>query len=124
MLQYKKFEYKFIKSSAIIMMLYHHMFGFVSWILKSNMYFRYKIGNHTLQVILARYCKLCVGLFAFQTGYAMYLKSDEYSSYKSVIKKIMNFLIRYWIVFLIFIIVGILIKEPLPTLKLLIEQLF
>ena len=106
-----------IQSIAVMLMVFHHLFGFPErinsdYIIISDFSFLH-IGT-----ILSYFGRICIGIFAFNSGYGMYkkLNSFTYSSYFDVLKKgygctlrqLKNFYIRYWIVFITFIPIGIL----------------
>ena len=112
-----KNESMIIQSIAVMLMVFHHLFGFPErissdYIIISNFSF-FHIGT-----ILSYFGRICIGMFAFNSGYGMYkkLNSYTYSSYFDVIKKgysctlrqLKNFYIRYWIVFIAFIPMGIM----------------
>lgn len=122
--QYGKRESDIIKGIAIIMMFWHHFFCFPAWISKTNMYIGIHIHGISPEFILAGFCKVCVGLFAFTTGYAMFVNKKRYERCRYCILKAFQFLIQYWIIMIIFFILGVLIDEPLPTLKTFILQSF
>ena len=125
--QQKHFVYdnhssRVIKGVAIIMMFVHHFFGFPKWVSLSNTYV--SVLPSELLIDLGKFFKICVGLFVFSSGYAMYVKRDEYKNLKYCIKKLMVFLIQYWMIQLFFIFVGICLKEPLPTISRFILNMF
>lgn len=106
-----------IQSIAEMLMVFHHLFGFPErinsdYIIVSDFSFLH-IGT------ILSYCgRICIGMFVFNSGYGMYkkLNSFTYSSYFDVLKKgygctlrqLKNFYIRYWIVFITFIPIGIM----------------
>lgn len=68
-------------------------------------------------------CKICVSLFAFLTGWVLFLNS-KYMSYKYNFIKAKKFLLDYWVVELVFIIVGILFSLKLPSIHIFLANLF
>lgn len=68
-------------------------------------------------------CKICVGLFAFLTGWVLYL-NPKYMSYKYNFAKAKNFILDYWIVEFIFIIVGVTFCLKLPSFSIFFANLF
>lgn len=113
-----------IKGLAIILMFIHHFFGFPSWIAEENMYSGWVFHGIVLEEVLGQVCKICVSLFAFISGYALYINQHNYSRMKDFFKKAANLLFQYWIIFILFIGAGILFKEPLPSLERFIAQCF
>ncbi len=88
-----------MKGIAIMMMLFHHLLTFDKWI----NYGRYTPKNYLL--ILNSSTKLCVAIFAFISGWAIYINK---SSITKVFKKVFKFYLSYWIL-LIFSLLIILI---------------
>lgn len=121
---YGKRESDWIKAIAIAMMLFHHLFGFPQWILDENMYIGIACDGTTLERIVAVFCKLCVGLFAFTTGYAMYIQRERYKKLTFRLKRAWQFLLQYWLIFALFLLFGLALHEPLPSPVRLLEQAF
>ncbi len=67
-------------------------------------------------ISLAMFSKLCVAIFAFNTGYAMWTKQESYT-YSKITSRIFNFLIQYWVICILFIGYALLAGDTLPTLK-------
>lgn len=103
------------------MMLFHHLLGFPKWIAEENMYVCLSGIESLLVRELALSCKLCVGLYIFMTGYGL-CRSGV--SYHSNIRRVWNLLLRYWVIFAAFIVAGIAVDEPLPSVRLLLRQAF
>lgn len=77
-----------IQSIAVMLMVFHHLFGFPErinsdYIIISDFSFLH-IGT-----ILSYFGRICIGIFAFNFGYGIYkkLNSFTYSSYFDVLKK-------------------------------------
>ncbi|WP_315078314.1 acyltransferase family protein [uncultured Clostridium sp.] len=95
-----------IKGIAIIMMVFHHFFGFPKWIIYPNEYtsMGLTLGNAPIEVTIALFFKICVGMYLFITGYGMYYFYKSNYILKRTLEKIFKFLLNYWIIlFLIFI---------------------
>lgn len=97
-----KTDSKIMYSIAIILMLYHHISGFPEWY---NFNYIYSI-NETIEYPLSLWGgKLCVAIYAFISGYGIYVsiinKSSNMINY--IINHLWSFYTRYWLVFLIFI---------------------
>lgn len=122
--QYGKKEANFIKGIAIVMMFTHHFFGFLQWINDANMYHGITINGIIVEQEIAFICKICVGLFAFTSGYAMFVNKNRYEKWSSCAQKAFKFLVQYWVVVAVFLVIGILLKEPLPTFKVFLLQSF
>lgn len=68
-------------------------------------------------------CKICVSLFAFLTGWVLYL-NPKFKSYSYNLRKAKSFILNYWIAELIFIIVGFMFCLKLPSFSILLANLF
>lgn len=69
---YGKADAKMINGLAILLMMTHHFFGFDSW-LQPDVHWvsAFSIGGIEVERMIAGFGKLCVGLFAFGSGYAI-----------------------------------------------------
>ena len=121
---YGKREANLIKGIAIILMLVHHLFGFPEWIDDGNMYTGITVHGIVLEQAFAEFCKICVGLYAFTTGYAIFVNHKQYAKWSGRLHKMLKFLLQYWVVMVLFLIAGVLLKEPLPTFQIFILQCF
>lgn len=116
----KKKDSRFLYGVAIILMIYHHLF---------SDYVRLGVvpvsifGN--FQIRIAWFCKICVAMYAFISGYGIatvlskrhekqdkqlhdfYLRLTE--SVKYITKHLIVFMIKYWIVFVCFLPLGVLL---------------
>ena len=113
-----------IKGIAILLMLIHHFWGFPNWITESNKYLPILGNYYNLEIIIGAFGKICVSMFAFITGYAIYINRAKYANLKYRLKIISKFLLNYWIFAFGFIIIGFLINENLPNINYFIANLF
>lgn len=112
---YGKDEAKMISGIAILMMLTHHFFGFADYRLDGNYFYEpMKIAGISIERILASAGKLCVAMFAFMSGFALYLQSRRNWTIQNAAKKLLNFLTSYWIVMLLFLVYGVIINDSIP----------
>ena len=97
-----KTESNIVKGIAIFMMLCHHLWGF------PERFPGYEIP-HFLHVFGLSFCRLCVSLFLFVSGYG-FAKSFEKKgfSYLDSKNRILKTYSSYWKIFLIFIPIGFL----------------
>ena len=100
----------YIYGIAILMMVWHHFFGFPE---RFGGDLRYIGGNieYTIELYLGYFGRLCIAMYAFISGYGMMAKSMQKNlkfteDIKLAIKQIIKFFIRYWIVFIIFVSIG------------------
>lgn len=111
-----------LQGLAILMMLYHHLF-----ITPEALFVPYKsvldFISPMAEIKLAWFCKICVGIYAFISGYGlcrlleqndkshmenhnffMLLKDD----YRVTISQLLKLYFQYWLVFVIFVPIGFL----------------
>lgn len=105
----------YLKAVAIGLMVFHHLFAFDNFVIASNSWISI-IGYKTVETKIAIFCKICVGVFAFITGW---FASGHYCNYDFSyrIHKVGRLLKRYWLYCFGFVLVGMIISEPLPTLS-------
>lgn len=92
---------KGIQIIAILMMVFHHTFGFPERYLSGISYIGLTIGSICVEQFIGSMCKICVSLFAFGTGYALAHKN---LTLKYIWKKICSLLTIYWFSLIIFVI--------------------
>lgn len=114
-----KSQSKMLQGLAILMMLYHHLFSTpeilgVSYISLLN------INGLNIETPMAWFFKICVGIYAFVSGYGLFRalfaernKNNVNSfwdciltDYKVVLKKLLRFFLDFWLVFIIFMAIG------------------
>lgn len=116
---------KIIKAAAIVLMLLHHFWAFgSSWIVSAEVISIESLCGFPFEKLVGAFGKICVGLFAFVTGYAFFVQKEKFKSGKERFKKIEKFLISYWIIYIIELLLGLLAKEPLPSVGIMIQNLF
>lgn len=104
-----------LQGVAIWMMVYHHLYSFAA-----EYHSLLPFMRADTVVRIAWFCKLCVGLFAFVSGYGMYYVMEKQTGkrffgklaaeYGSVLKRIAKLYGRLWLVILLYagIIFGIM----------------
>lgn len=113
-----------MKGIAIIAMFFHHFFGFPTWLAPENNFVHTYIGQRCLESDIASFFKICVGIYAFVSGYALFVQGNKHSGIKHIAKRAFKFLTGYWLIFLLFILFGLLFSEPLPPFSRLLQQCF
>lgn len=115
-----KNQSKMLQGLAILLMVYHHLFGkhVVSSFSLLNTVF-----NADVEYKIAVFCKICVAIYAFISGYGIYksISQKEYKTNKDrfvsncsyCIKHIFSFMKKYWICFAFFIIGSVIFDYPL-----------
>lgn len=110
-----KSEAGMLQAVAVMLMVWHHLFGFpdrvaVPYVLVLDRFF-------PIETFMAYFGRICIAVFAFTSGYGMRKKIVSASkstgilkNYRTVLLQLLKFLSRYWIVFMVFIPMGILMK--------------
>ncbi|WP_418983752.1 acyltransferase family protein [Alistipes sp.] len=113
---YGKQEALFLNGIAILMMFWHHFFGYNPGRNEAIEFFTIPIGSVSLEGVVAVFCKLCVAVFAFNTGYIIWKRANDYLCYRKIFLRLLRFLLSYWVVCLLFLVVGYFIGHKLPSL--------
>lgn len=77
----------------------------------------FSIGGIEFERILAAFGKLCVSIFAFCSDYAIWIVSAQYSSWLLIFKRLGKFLQSYWIICILFIVLGLCLGLQTPSIK-------
>lgn len=112
-----KDQSKMLQGLAILMMLYHHLFS-TPEALGIEYRSLLQFGSLNIELHMAWFFKICVAIYAFVSGYGLCRgirhtdNPDEgffanlIKKYIFVLKKLLNFMIQYWLVFIIFVPIG------------------
>lgn len=105
----------YLKSIGILMMVFHHLFGFEYFVSDSNTWISC-FGSSRVESSFAIFCKLCVALYAFITGSSIYNNQEKYKKIQYRFHKII-YLLKVYIPFCVFfILIGELVGEPPPKI--------
>lgn len=101
---------KIAKGIAILFMVYHHLFVIPEQL--NNAYIAVpNLFGYDIQLKIAVFCKICVAIYCFLSGLGIYHSLKNTTSllemYKKVGKKIVSFMINYWIILLIVFPIGV-----------------
>lgn len=125
---YTKEYAKILSGVAILLMVFHHFFGFPHF-LKEGIYFisifdgKHFLEGSNFEKTLAGFCKICVSIYAFNSGYAMWSNQKGFS-YPKIPARIIKFLLCYWMISLLFILYAVVAGDVLPTLSTFMYNLF
>ncbi len=116
---------KIISGVAILLMFFHHIIGGcgIGWLKDGVSITTTSIMGFTLDGVLGMYGKMCVSLYAFNTGYAMYSNPKSFT-YPNILMKAAKFLISYWFICLLFIGYGFIIGANTPTITDIVLNMF
>lgn len=123
---FDKTDAKIISGVAIILMLAHHMFSFPNVINDGVKIVDFiRINDYlTISQYIGYFCKICVPMFAFMSGYALWVNRKSFSSYRNLKKRGTKFLVQYWIIYLLFLIFGLATGDEMPDAKTFIMNLW
>ncbi|MEH6906009.1 acyltransferase family protein [Neobacillus drentensis] len=98
------------KGFAILLMVYHHSFAFPNRISDVDYKPIMIVNALPLDQLIADFGKLCVAIFLFLSRFGLYksFEAKGSSTFKQGIKRIINFFKLYWIIFFIFIPIGLI----------------
>ena len=121
---FNKEESMIVKGIAIILMIIHHLFAFPDRIVAPSYYMSIPVLGNNIAYYLGVFGRICVAIYLFISGYGLYLKYSKQNNFEWIIDKVKNFLINYWLViFLVFIPLGVILKEYELNIKELILNL-
>lgn len=92
-----------IKGIALILMFFHHFFTFPHWYVDG-------VRLPHLEPFIGMLCGptgICVPVFAFLTGYFFCFSADK--SYRRAFRRIRDFLVSYWMVYLPFLVLAMVL---------------
>ncbi|OON38538.1 hypothetical protein BTJ39_17930 [Izhakiella australiensis] len=95
----------FIKGMAILMMLFHHLFAFPNRIDPSIVIIPLS-QQINFELNIAQYCKICVPIFLFLSGYGFAFSKRK--GPKDLSKKAVSIYSQAWLVALLFVPIGML----------------
>lgn len=91
-----------IKGIAIIIMVFHHLFGNLEWIVEGNSFLSIPLGNHSLEYFFAVPGKICISIYAFLSGYGLYASyQHRKQGAAAVVKRVFSVLTNWWLIVLL-----------------------
>ena len=113
---YRKEYAQVIAGMAILLMVAHHFFGFrdyllpgVAWIPLCN------IAGIEVERIIAAFGKICVSLYALNSGQVMWVNRNDYRRLSYRLGRLLKFLVAYWVVGLLFYLYAMAVGDQNPT---------
>ncbi|MEG1311464.1 MAG: acyltransferase [Romboutsia sp.] len=106
-----------LKFVAVILMILFHTFAFPDRIKDVEYISLLKINGQAIEFYIAKLGIICVGMFTFLSGYGLYVSYNKNVTYKGVLKRIYNIYLNYWVVFIIFIPIGLYMNRYVFNLK-------
>jgi len=104
------------KGVAVTLMMIHHLFAFPERIENVSYISLLHFGNFglykytSIEFFLGDFASICVAMYLFLSGYGLCksMLSKEKFTIKDSIKKMMKFLTNYWVIFIIFVPIGLI----------------
>lgn len=122
---YSRREARLIAGIAILLMLCLHFFSDDSLTPVSDWYASVgTMGGKSIEFRLSVIGQLCVGLFAFNSGYVIYKSADLYKNYRHNLGRIAKLLTGYWLVMAAFFAVGWIYSIDFPDTRTFVRNLF
>ncbi|MBE7011357.1 MAG: acyltransferase [Ruminococcaceae bacterium] len=113
-----------IKGVAILLMLFHHFFGFPEWYVEGVSYIGIPFRVNTAEYVIGQFGHICVAIFAFLTGYGMFFSYKSGNTLKTTLKKLVTFLISYWLIlFGVVIPINLALGKTDITLSLILQNM-
>lgn len=110
-----KAEATMLQAVAVMLMVWLHLFAFPERITEKYVLVFDRLFR--IETLLAYFGGICIAVFTFSSGYGMRkkivtsrAKTGILENYQTVLRQLLKFFSRYWIVFLVFIPVGFLLK--------------
>ena len=101
---------------AILLMIWHHLFNFPDWY-ANGVNINPVLGKTGLIAmrLSADFGDICVQIFAIMSGYALYVSPKSYGSWKIRAVRLFNFISAYWMIYALFLLIGWLNDDTLPS---------
>lgn len=108
--EFTKAHTQIAKGLAITLMMIHHLFRFPDRIQNMTYISILPLGKLRFEYLLGDFGNICIAMFLFLSGYGLYISTikKENFSLKDSWGKIIKFLISYWVVFIIFVPIGLI----------------
>lgn len=114
--EFTKLHTQIAKGVAVTLMMIHHLFAFpvriqnVSYISILPFWNFGLYQNTSVEFFLGDFAGICVAMYLFLSGYGLCISAArrERFTIRDSIKKMMKFLTNYWVVFIIFVPIGLI----------------
>lgn len=124
-------QYKFdtkvsqiIKGIAILIMVFHHLFGNTEWILEESKIVSIPMGQYSLEYYISVFGKICIAIYAFVSGYGLYASYErKRQSLTMILKRAFLVLLNWWLIVLLFFLPLALICKQQIDAKVLLGNL-
>lgn len=104
-----------LQAVAVMLMVWHHLFGFPDRITEPFVLILDAI--YPVETYLAYFGRVCISIFAFSSGYGLRKKHlitangiGILQNYQSMFTRLLKFFSRYWAVFFVFVPIGFALR--------------
>lgn len=101
------YKLTYLKAIAVILMVSLHTFAFPDRIKNIEFKSFLIINRLPIEYYIFKVGGICVGMFSFFSGYGIYKKYGSEFSVKEIYIRLKRFFVNYWVVFIIFVGIGI-----------------
>lgn len=103
---------------AILFMMCLHLFMYPQW-LNDGICWKSSLGyvGEASAKVVGSFGGICVQVFALMSGYALVMNPKSYGTWRKRISRLMKFLLAYWIVNVLFLMVGYLNGDNMPGIR-------
>lgn len=116
---------KMISGIAILLMLILHIWGNKGWRIDGNECLPLvEYHGFSLMRLLGVFAGICVNIFAFNNGYAIWVRSEDFSRPLMNLKRALRFLVSYWVIMAWFFLIPFFTTDSYPDGKQLLLNLF
>ena len=113
-----------LKCIAVSLMVWLHTFGFPNRVEGETYISIVQLGGKNIELILANFGSVCVGMFLFLSGYGLYQTYNENITYSGVISRVFKLYLNFWSVFIIFISLAMLLGKYQFNIKIFLLNFF
>ena len=108
--EFTKTHPQIVKGIAITLMMIHHLFRFPDRIQDVSYISILSFGNTSFEYLLGDFGNICIAMYLFLSGYGLYMSTQKKENFtvKDSAKKAIKFLTNYWVVFIIFVPIGLI----------------
>lgn len=101
-MKFDKNHSQMIKGIVVLIMIFHHLFTNPKWIIEGVSFFSLSVGKMSVEQYIAGYGKICIAIFAFISGYGLYIKAKEGQLIrKYILVHLGGIMLKWWLVVLL-----------------------
>jgi len=103
---------------SVLLMVFIHLFTYPHWLMHGSEWIPFwgEYGKFIIDVICA-FGGICVYVFAFISGYSLVVSTQSYTSFRKRSQRLTRFLCSYWMILGLFLLLGLLMGDNLPSMN-------